>query len=160
MTMAQRSGRTGSTSLPRLARWLGFAGLIPQLLIAALVMGGPPDVGGDASGLGMSYAALILSFIGGAWWGLAAQAGKKVAPWLWLMAVLPSLVAFAALAIASVGRSAVPGLLVLGAALIAALVIDLVLAAHEVCPPGWLSLRAPLSLGLGALCILIASFAP
>jgi hypothetical protein len=160
VTIAQRTDRTGSTSIPRLARWLGFAGLIPQVLIAALVMGGPPKVGVVASGLGLSYAALILSFIGGAWWGFAAQAKERVPPWLWLAAVLPSIVAFASLATASVGRSAVPGLLVQSAALITALVIDLALAARELCPPGWLSLRAPLSLGLGALCILIASFAP
>ena len=158
--MAQRSGRTGSTAIPHLARWLGFAGLLPQVLVAALVIGGPPEFGAAATTLGLFYAVLILSFIGGAWWGLAAQGGERVPPWLWLAAVVPSLVALAVLGTSLVGRSAGPGLMVTGGALIAALGIDLRLAVNGLCPPGWLSLRTPLSLGLGALCIIIASLAP
>ena len=146
--------------MPRLARWLGFAGLIPHLMIAALVIGGPPEFGAAATGLGLFYAVLILSFIGGAWWGLAAQGGERVPPWLWLAAVFPALVAFAALGTSLVGQLAGPALFVTGAALIAALGVDLKLAANGLCPPGWLGLRTPLSLGLGALCIIIASLAP
>jgi len=144
----------------RLPRWLGVAGLIPQILLVAIEMGERPIFGPAARGLALAYAALILSFIGGTWWGFASQAGERAPPWLWFAAVLPSLIAFAALAACAVAWSPAPSLLVTGAALIAALRIDFKLAKEGLCPPGWLSLRMPLSLGLGGLCIFIAVTIP
>ena len=49
-------------------------------------------------------------------------------------------------------------LLLTGASLIGTLGIDYKLAAGGISPPGWLSLRIPLSLGLGGLTILMAIF--
>ena len=87
--------------LPVIAGALGLAGLLPQgLVVAALVFGGP-EVRFTALSLGYAYAALIVSFLGGAWWGLAAIGGSRTPRWAWIAAVLPSLLA---LATACLGR--------------------------------------------------------
>lgn len=154
--MERHFSRTASARMSPPAQWLGYAGLIPQILLAAVVIGGPVKFGPPAIGLALSYSALILSFIGGAWWGLAANQKMRVPLWLWLAAIAPALIAFAAIGALAIGSLVRPGLLVTGASLIAALGVDSKLAANGFCPPGWLRLRTPLSLGLGGLTILIA----
>lgn len=154
--MERHFSRTASARMSPPARWLGYAGLIPQILLAAVVIGGPVKFGPPAIGLALSYSALILSFIGGAWWGLAANQKMRVPLWLWLAAIAPALIAFAAIGALAIGSLVRPGLMVTGASLIAALGVDSKLAANGFCPPGWLRLRTPLSLGLGGLTILIA----
>lgn len=77
------------------ARLLGFAGLLPQAAAVAVLIGGGADLRPAASVLAYGYAALIFSFLGGIWWGLAATAGGKAPAWIWWMAVLPSLLALA-----------------------------------------------------------------
>lgn len=158
--MAHQSGRTASGKLPSLARWLGLAGLIPQILLAAVVIGFPVEFAPPAIGLALVYSALILSFIGGAWWGLAAHQKVRVPSWIWLAAIAPSLIAFAAIGAWIVGGVPEASLIVTGTSLIAALGVDFKLAADGLCPPSWLRLRTPLSLGLGGLTILIAALSP
>ena len=158
--MVHQSARTGSGRMSSLARWLGLAGLIPQILLAAVVIGFPVQFSPPAIGLALVYSGLILSFIGGAWWGLAAQDKVRVPPWIWLVAIAPSLIAFAAIGAWTIGRSPGPSLMITGTSLIAALGVDFKLAANGLCPPGWLRLRTPLSLGLGGLTILIAILSP
>ena len=158
--MVHQSARTGSGRMSSLARWLGLAGLIPQILLATVVIGLPAKFGPPAIGLALIYSGLILSFIGGAWWGLAAHGKVRVSSWLWLAAIAPSLIAFAAIGAGTIGRSPGPSLMITGTSLIAALGVDFKLAANGLCPPGWLGLRTPLSLGLGGLTILIATLSP
>ena len=122
-----------------------------------IVIGGPSYAGPLASGLALSYAALILSFIGGAWWGLVSRSSAPVRGSVWLAAVTPSLIAFAAIGAWAIGRSPGVSLAITGAALIGALGFDHKLAANGLCPIGWLRLRTPLSLGLGSLTLLIAT---
>ena len=155
--------RAADIDLPELhpaAQWLGFAGLVPQAALAAIMIGGTPNLVSAAVRLALCYAALILSFIGGVWWGLAGQPGKRAGSWLWLAAVTPSLIAFAGLGAWIFGRAPVPGLTIIGIALVATLAIDARLAANGWCARGWLRLRTPLSLGLGGLSLLIAVLAP
>lgn len=158
--MARRTAHMDLPGLPPAAQWLGIAGLVPQVALAVVVIGGPPDLASAAVRLALCYAALILSFIGGVWWGLAAQSAKGAQPWLWLAAVTPSLIAFACLGAWVLGQAPVPGLMIIGVALMATLAIDARLAANGWCARGWLRLRIPLSLGLGGLSLLIATFAP
>lgn len=157
--MARRTARAEPVSMTRWARWLGFVGLMPQVALAVVVIGGPPDLGPTAVRLASCYAALILSFLGGTWWGLAAQSGRNARPWMWLTAVAPSLLAFAALGLWVIAQSPQASLAATGVVLIAALAVDYRLAADSVSPSGWLGLRMPLSLGLGGLCLLIAAIA-
>ena len=86
-------------SVPALPRWLGLAGLLPQFTCVAVLYAGPAEWREAALAIAFAYAALILSFLGGMWWGIAAAAPaaqrRKALGWLWIAAVLPSLVALA-----------------------------------------------------------------
>ncbi len=142
--------------LPALARVLGFAGLLPQAAALAILILGGPDVRFAALSLAYAYAALIFSFLGGVWWGLAVMApggARDEAPrWVWIAAVAPSLLALATAWPWVVGQTwPGPSLIALGLLITGSLTVDLRLKAAGLTPPGWLALRAPLSLGLGLL---------
>lgn len=138
-------------AFPKTARWLGLAGLLPQLLVVAGLLSGDPGVRFSALAFGYAYAALILSFLGGLWWGLAAAA-KAPPAWIWYAAIAPSLIALASAWPWAVGLTwPGPSLVVIGVALIAALAVDRRLVALGIAPHWWMALRVPLSLGLGGL---------
>lgn len=140
-------------AVPPVARRLGLAGLLPQLAVVAVLIEGDIGARFSALALGYAYAALILSFLGGLWWGLAARAARPP-DWLWAAAVVPSLVALASAWPWAVGKPwPGPSLIVLGGALIGSLAIDARLARAGLAPSWWMALRVPLSLGLGALTI-------
>ncbi|MCY7398002.1 MAG: DUF3429 domain-containing protein [Sphingomonas bacterium] len=155
--MHRQRVRTEPGALPLSARWLGSAGLLPQIFLAAVVIGGPSRLSPAATGLALAYSALILSFIGGAWWGLVSRSQTSVHWATWLAAVAPSLIAFAALGVCAIGLPPGPSLMLSGISLMGSLGIDYKFAVTGVSPPGWLRLRVPLSLGIGSLTILIAS---
>jgi hypothetical protein len=150
--MTQPSLPQEPTTLPFAARALGLAGLIPQVLVVAALVTGGADVWFAALSLGYAYAALIFSFLGGLWWGLAAMGGTRTPTWAWVAAVVPSLLALAsAWPWATGGTWPGPSLIFLGLAIAASLLVDLRLRAAGVTPGGWMALRVPLSLGLGGL---------
>ena len=141
--------------LPVVASALGLAGLLPQGLVVAALLFGGPEVRFAALSVGYAYAALIVSFLGGAWWGLAAMGGSRTPRWVWIAAVLPSLLALAtAWPWATGGNWPSSSLLVLGGLLGLSPLVDLGLKAAGLTPAGWMVLRIPLSLGLGVLTIL------
>jgi len=143
---------------------LGFAGLLPQLLAVGLVFAGHGEGGidkGIAHGIGQAiafgYGSLILSFLGGMWWGFAMrrEAGRREAGQgrLVAIAVVPSLVP---VLLASVALGAgQPGwaLVGLGSAVLLTLPVDRHLVATGEAPANWMRLRVPLSVGLGVLTI-------
>lgn len=109
-----------------------------------------------ALSIAYAYAALILSFLGGLWWGLAARA-ERPPTWLWFASVSPSLIALASAWPWAVGEPwPGPSLILLGITLIGSLAVDRALMRAEIAPPGWLRLRLPLSLGLGAFTLAAA----
>ena len=138
--------------VPPFARLLGYAGMLPQAgVLASLVLGGP-EIRFSALSLGFAYAALIFSFLGGVWWGLAAAAQTFVPRWIWAAAVLPSLLALATAWPWATGQTwPGPSLVVLGVLILSSALVDLKLRALGMTPPGWLSLRMPLSIGLGIM---------
>jgi hypothetical protein len=141
-------------TMPPVARILGFAGLLPQLAVVAALALLPPEIGFPASALGYAYAALILSFLGGLWWGLAA-ASPRAPGWLYVAAVVPSLLALATVIPWAIGLAwPGPSLIVLGIAILATFLIDRRVAAAGLAPGWWLSLRRPLSVGLGGLTLI------
>ncbi|WP_322522207.1 DUF3429 domain-containing protein [Guyparkeria halophila] len=75
------------------ARLAGYAGLIP-FVIPLLVVWFEPGHAEAAIAAQHAYAALILSFLGGIYWGVAMS--RQVVGWFWL-SVLPSLWAWPAL---------------------------------------------------------------
>ncbi|WP_174292098.1 DUF3429 domain-containing protein [Sphingomonas bacterium] len=146
------------TSTPPLARALGFAGLLPQAAVVVMLAAGPAGWHLAALAVGYAYATLILSFLGGMWWGLAARSSDQAPAWIWLAAVAPSLVALATALALAVGVSPPgPMLVVLGVSLLGSLLVDRRLAADGLTPSWWMRLRWPLSLGLGLFTIVIAA---
>jgi hypothetical protein len=148
-----------SPALPPLARALGYAGLLPQLAAVALLATGSLDYRFSALALAFAYAALIFSFLGALWWGLAAARPERAPAWVWPVGVLPSLLALAACIPWAVGGEwPAPSLVILALGIAASVLVDHRLAKLGLCPPGWLRLRLHLSLGLGfltGLCALI-----
>ncbi len=149
------------TSTPPFPRWLGLAGLLPQLACLLAVLFGPPEFGWTGLAIAWGYGALIFSFVGGMWWGLAtgAQArGEAVPGWLWLAAIAPSLLALATYVPWVLGFSwPGPSLVVLGLMIAGNVLVDRQLGA--LAPPWWMRLRLTLSLGLGVMTFLLGLLA-
>ena len=135
--------------VPAAARLLGLAGLIPFAGLSLAVMLGWHPLAGPAL---IGYGAVILSFMGGCRWGLAAAGmgqgpallplGVSVFPALfaWVIGLLPAAVALPALA----------------AGFLALLWADLILTRQNGAPVWWPALRWPLSLG-AATCLMFAA---
>lgn len=135
----------------RTALALGFAGLLPQMTATALLLGGIPAAAPAAFG----YALLILSFLGGIWWGFAMRrCGDPAQGRLALLAVVPSLVGLAILLFAQASDSLGWPMAAAGCAILLTLPIDRMLVRRGDAPADWMRLRVPLSVGLGALTIL------
>jgi Protein of unknown function (DUF3429) len=144
------------TSLPRPLLAFGLAGLLPQAICLALVAHGGPERW-VALAAACFYAAIILSFLGGLWWMAGLLAGLR-ASWVYGMAVVPSLIGFAALLPWCFGWSwPSPSLAVMGLTLLASPLVDRALARHMALPAGWLRLRVIMASGLGLLTLLIAA---
>ncbi len=131
---------------------LGYAGLLPQAAASATcVFGGTGDLGPMFA---FGYATLILSFLGGIWWGFAMRSAEdqgRIAIW----SVLPSLFG-AGLILLSIAHilSLAWALVLLGSAVMMTLLIDRRLVERHIAPTGWMAMRIPLSIGLGVLTIL------
>ena len=154
-------GQTRSREVtPGIAKWLGGAGLLPQAAAVAAVVSGNPEWRFTGLAMGYAYAALILSFLGGMWWGLAAQSRAAVPEWVWVAAVMPSLISLLSAVPWAIGQPwPSPSLALLGLSLLAALAVDYKLHAQQLCPSWWLRLRMPLSVGLGALTLALGYLA-
>ena len=132
------------------ALWLGYGGLIPFVVGAALVWLIPPEMQSFTTAALSAYAAVIVSFLGGIHWGIGFRDGT---PRLFLWGVVPSLVAATALML-SPGH----GLLIHGLMLLSCYAVDRrVYPAHGL--RAWLSLRWRLSL-VAAIACFVAAAAP
>ncbi len=149
------AGATSTQSrIPNAALWLGPLGLVP-FLAGALAPWLLPAEGLPEADLALvGYGAVILSFLGGVHWGLAAPAGRALQLGL---SVVPSLVGWLALLVASL-HAVGPGLWLLAAAFAALLPGDL-LAAGRGLAPGWYPrLRVPLTVIVVA-CLVVGALA-
>lgn len=141
--------------LPRAARQLGYAGLLPQLICTVYVIDGGKWQW-TAQAMAFGYAALIFSFLGGMWWGIGLT--RDDAPgWVFGWAVMPSLLALVAYAPWILGWAwPGPSLIAVGLMLTVSPLVDCLIGKL---PDGWLALRTRLSLGLGGLTTLIGMVA-
>jgi hypothetical protein len=139
--------------LQRPAFVLGWLGLLPAFAaVGATLVGGQP-LREFAFRAGALYAGLILSFLGGAWWGLASRARERA--WLlYSIAVVPSLAALALLLLMDAALVILMGVLIL-----MTLPVDRTLGGFGLTPANWMRLRVPLSVGLGAATILLGILA-
>lgn len=144
-------------SLPTPVRLLGLSGLLPQMLCLAVDLLDPmsPETSGTAA-MGLAYAALILSFLGGMWWMAALQQGVT-RTWPYLVAVLPSLLGWLALLPLAVGFDGIGiGLTLVGFLLLCSPLVDRALVRLIPMPGGWITLRVMMATGLGLLTLLLA----
>lgn len=81
-----------------LARRLGYAGLVPFVLLAALLWMVRAELRAVVVTALVGYGAVIASFLGGVHWGIAGQLPPQNAALHYVWGVLPSLLAWAALA--------------------------------------------------------------
>jgi hypothetical protein len=102
-----------------LARRLGYAGLLPFVLLAALLWTVRADLQGFVAIALVAYGAVIASFLGGVHWGIAAQLPPDDAAFHYVWGVAPSLTAWVA-----VVMPAYAGLPLLGLILAACYVVD------------------------------------
>jgi hypothetical protein len=139
--------------LQRPAFILGWLGLLPAVAAVVAAGLGAQPLRELAFRAGALYAGLILSFLGGAWWGLAARARERA----WLLygvAVVPSLAALALLLLMDA-----PGVILMGVLILSTLLVDRALDGFGLTPANWMRLRVPLSVGLGAATILLGILA-
>jgi hypothetical protein len=126
---------------------LGLAGLGPAMLFTAVALFADTPLWPHAWRFMLCYGAVILSFIGGAWWGLASAPGASGGrASLYVLAIAPALVAAVSLIIGDWR-----GLSAVSAAFFAALAVDTHLVASGVAPKWWTRLRLPLSAMMGLL---------
>ena len=139
------------------ARMLGFAGLLPQLL--ALLLSATRVDAPLGALMALGYAMLIVSFLGGIWWGFAMRAGKRQ-PRMAALAVIPTIAAFALVVARMAGFRADWALVAIAVVLMLTLVVDRMFVEEGVAPPGWMGLRVPLSIGLAVLTVATGAAAP
>lgn len=132
---------------PLIVLLLGFAGLLPVLAAVITVHGGHFFYGAALHKAVIVYGGLILSFIGGAYWGLAARSNDEdMAAWTYGWSVVPSLAGWVAVTLPGPWDS-----LSLALCFLALLVLDWRLYKRGLTPAWWLSLRLPLSLSMAGL---------
>ncbi len=135
--------------IPRAAQLLGVAGLVPSVAMVAIMLA-LPEMRDTAARIGLAYGAVIASFIGGAWWGLAAtRPGDAGFARRLVFSVVPSLLAWSALLL-----PLAMGLLMLACVFASLPPTDRRLQAEGVAPAWWARLRQPLSFGMAGLHIL------
>ncbi|MBL0923276.1 MAG: DUF3429 domain-containing protein [Sphingomonadaceae bacterium] len=150
-----------ASRLPEAALLAGYAGLLPQLVAAALVFSGS-EYRWTGLAAAYGYAAFIFSFLGGIWWGFGVTArkeGVEAGP-IFAVAVAPSLIAFASYLpwIWGWGWPG-PSLAWIGFFLMLSPLADRWLLQKCSLPDGWMKLRWHLSLGLGGLTFSLAAVA-
>jgi hypothetical protein len=142
------------SELPRSAIVLGISGLLPQILVLGLTFDDADRFVGLAAGY--FYAALIFSFLGGLWWGVAIS-NSSAPKWIFVAAIMPSLIAFATGVPWMTGAPwPGPSLVVLGMMLLASVLVDWKLRVLKLISAEFLGLRVILSAGLGLLTLMLA----
>ena len=141
--------RSSTLSADLVAVRLGYLALLPFALGTALVWFAPAEWSARAAGAVSAYAAVVVSFIGGIYWGLGFQ--KNDPHWtLFVWGVVPSLVAAAALML-----PVAAALVVHGATLIVCYLVDRKFyPANEI--GRYLPLRLQLTLGAVTACFAAA----
>ena len=146
------TARSDAPSVPSAAAWLGGLGITPFAGLSLAAPFASDDLKAQLSFALIAYGAIILSFLGGIHWGLAIGAFPQNHNTLWrriVLSILPLLVAWAAL----LTPSSI-GFLVLSAAFVAMLLVDIRASRMHEAPAWYPKLRWPLSCGAVAALLL------
>lgn len=147
------------SSVPRAARVLGFAGLLP-FVWGVLTMLWPPAAELTMRLLGprflgpyvaLYYGTIILAFMSGVLWGFATRAEGRQAAIGYALSVVPALWVFL-----FAGNGPVSTAINLMAGFLAVLAIDLSFWQQGLTPRWWMALRLPLTAGVIACLAVIA----
>lgn len=142
----ENTAQMDDEQVPAPAKWLGGTGAIP---FVSLAVAGPflDETLRAQAAFGLAaYGAVILSFLGGVQWGLAlGQPNAEDLARRLTVSIMPSLVAWGALFLP---REA--GLLVLAAAFVMVLFVDLKAVGTGVGPKWYAKLRWPLTMTVAA----------
>jgi hypothetical protein len=152
---ARRQARE-ARKIPLAALTLGAAGLLPPFIaiLARLATDAETPISGLLMPFAVSYGLLILSFLGGIWWGVAsARASEEQQASLLGLAVAPPILAAILFVVAQVFP--VIATFILAIALAATLLVDRRLAQLALVPVWWMRLRMPLSLALAAMAVIV-----
>lgn len=146
--------RATDQDIPQAALVLGVAGLIPFVVLTAGVLTGRIFGAGPSLYALQIYAAVILSFMGGAQWGLAGGANSE--SWLrYGASVLPAFVAWA-----GVWFSGAKGLWIMAAGFAGLLAYDLWTVRVGDTPAWYGRLRVALTAGVVTCLIVTAALGP
>ena len=139
------AARSDASSVPSAAAWLGGLGILPFAGLSLATFFTRDALKTQLLFALLAYGAIILSFLGGIHWGLAIGAVPQTDNTLLrriALSILPSLVAWVALLVPfSIG------FLVLAAAFVAMLVVDIRASRMHEAPAWYPKLRWPLSCG-------------
>ena len=155
--MARAARPAVMTRIPPAALILGFAGLIPFIWGALLVLGinngisaqMPEVLRGDGRLLMIRYGGIILPFMGGVLWGFAAQASGIRAASGFALSVVPALWWFF---MPGVGPTS--ALTNLATGFMGVLLLDYAFHKWGLTPPWWIALRVQLSIAV-MICLAI-----
>lgn len=150
----ESSVQPAETPAVRTARMLGYAGLAPFAILSLWLLGIAPDHEWRAGTilLLVVYAAVILSFLGGARWGLALADGVDQSPAVFAASIVPPLVAWIAAAMPP------PYCFALLAVAFAAHGAWDTLAVHQMKAPEWYG-RMRTVLTIGVVATMLVAFA-
>ena len=81
-------------TVPAAAFWLGYSGLIPFVILATALWFLPGPEQPRAHDALLSYAAIILAFMGAVHWGLAMNGASRATGWQFGASVVPPLLAW------------------------------------------------------------------
>lgn len=137
-------------SLHQLARLLGFAGLVPFIAFSAGAWTTLPIMQ-NAHFVLMTYAAIILSFMGAVHWGLAMSGNGTTAKIQLGASVLPALLGWLALLIPMLY-----GYMLLAACFIVLLMADKLAGTRSLVPDWYLPMRYILTTVV-VLCLVVAA---
>jgi hypothetical protein len=141
-----------SNKMPRSVLWLGALGLLP-FVAASLLAVIAPSIKETAVAALIAYGAVILSFLGGALWGLIiGRADADRMGGLLILSVVPSLIGWVSLLLPPV-----MALVLLALSSGCWFVVDTRMAKEKIAPPWYPRLRMPLTV-IVVCCLALAVF--
>lgn len=147
-----------AASPPWIALWLGTLGVLPFAALTVVVWVAAEAAASAALFAVVVYGAVILSFLGGAHWGLASGGmgdQPAAASRLLILSVVPSLVGWVAVLVPPPWPAAL-----LAAAFVAVLPLDRWAMSMSLAPGWWLRLRTALSAAVSVLLLLAFASVP
>jgi hypothetical protein len=143
--------------IPPAVVWLGGTGLIPFAAGATLAWIGQGQTAQTAGFAVLTYGAVILSFLGGIVWGVAAaqihRLDREGSAELFALSVIPPLVGWSALFL-----HGTHGFTLLALAFLGQLALDKRMRDLNLVPPWWLWLRLGLTTGV-IVCLVLTAVA-